>query len=74
MPTSLLICKSCGNRQTFFLDGSTVEEMGNGTTASKHCLRCRATTDWTFQMIDRRTGRDRRNASDDRRADERSTI
>lgn len=67
MPTSLLKCESCDNRQTFFLDEATVEEMREGKTTAKHCLRCRATTDWTFTMVDRRTGRDRRN-SDDRRS------
>ncbi|MSO18917.1 MAG: hypothetical protein EXQ56_00385 [Acidobacteria bacterium] len=66
MPTSLLTCESCGNRQTFFLDESIVTEMRGGKTTPKHCLRCRATTDWVFKMVDRRTGRDRRNSEDRR--------
>lgn len=71
MPTSLLTCESCGNRQTFFLDEGTVEELRAGKTAPKHCLRCRATTEWTFHMIDRRTGHDRRSSNNDRRGNQR---
>jgi hypothetical protein len=66
MPTTLLICESCGNRQSFFLDEATVAELKDGKTAPKHCLRCRTTTDWVFALVDRRSGRDRRQG-DDRR-------
>lgn len=66
MPTCLLVCESCGNRQTFFLDEMEVEEMRNGKTVPKHCLRCRTTTDWVFALVDRRSGRDRRHGSDRR--------
>jgi hypothetical protein len=66
MPTTLLICESCGNRQTFFLDEGTVAELKTKKTVPKHCLRCRTTTDWVFAMVDRRTGRDRRQGGDRR--------
>ena len=69
MPTSLLICEGCGGRQTFFLDEASVEEMRNGKTVQKHCLRCRTTTDWVFALVDRRTGRDRRQGGDRRDTD-----
>jgi hypothetical protein len=66
MPTTLLTCESCGNRQSFLLDEATVAELKAGKTAPKHCLRCRATTDWVFFLIDRRKGRDRRQGGDRR--------
>jgi len=66
MPTTLLICESCGNRQSFFLDEATVVELKGGKTAPKHCLRCRTTTDWVFALVDRRSGRDRRHGGDRR--------
>jgi hypothetical protein len=66
MPSSLLICESCGNRQTFFLDEPSLEEVKNGKTVTHHCLRCRTTTDWSFARVDRRTGRERRLGSDRR--------
>ena len=66
MPTTLLICESCGNRQAFFLDEATVEEIRQGKTVPKHCLRCRTTTDWVFALLDRRTGGARRQGGDRR--------
>ena len=66
MPTTLLTCESCGNRQTFFLDEATVTELKGGKTVPKHCLRCRATTDWVFALVDRRSGRERRLGGDRR--------
>ena len=60
MPTCVLICESCSNRQTFFLDEAIVAELQNGKTVPKHCLRCRTVTDWTFASVDRRSGRERR--------------
>jgi DNA-directed RNA polymerase subunit M/transcription elongation factor TFIIS len=64
MPTTLLTCESCGNRQTFFLDDASVKEMQGGKTTPRHCLRCRTTTDWVFTLMDRRSGRDRRQGGD----------
>lgn len=67
MPTTLLTCESCGNRQSFFLDEATVADLRtNHKTVPKHCLRCRTTTDWVFAMVDRRSGRDRRQGGDRR--------
>ena len=66
MPTTLLICESCGNRQSFFIDEATVTEIKGGKTVPKHCLRCRTTTDWVFALVDRRTGRDRRQGGERR--------
>ncbi|MBI2819314.1 MAG: hypothetical protein HYX73_04975 [Acidobacteria bacterium] len=66
MPTTLLICESCGNRQSFFLDEAIVSELKSGKTVPKHCLRCRTTTDWVFALVDRRSGRDRRQGGDRR--------
>ena len=37
-----------------------------GKTAPKHCLRCRTTTDWVFALVDRRSGRERRQGADRR--------
>ena len=64
MPTTMLTCESCGNRQAFFLDDATVAELKGGKTVLKHCLRCRTTTDWGFAVADRRSARERRNEPD----------
>jgi hypothetical protein len=66
MPSCLLVCESCDNRQTFFLNEADVAELRDGNTISKHCMRCHTMTSWTFLFVDRRTGRDRR-AGEDRR-------
>jgi hypothetical protein len=66
MPSSLLICESCGNRQTFFLDEPSLEEVKSGKAITRHCLRCRTTTDWSVVRTDGRSGRERR-WGDDRR-------
>ena len=66
MPTTLLICESCGNRHSFFLDEASVKEMQGGKTTPRHCLRCRTTTDWVFALEERRSGGDRRRGSDRR--------
>lgn len=66
MPTCLMVCESCGGRQSFFLDEASVQEMRNGKTVPKHCLRCHTTTDWSFALVDRRTGRERREGGDRR--------
>ena len=66
MPSSLLVCESCNNRQSFFLNEADVGELRNGQTTSKHCMRCHTMTNWTFLFVDRRTGRDRRSDTDRR--------
>lgn len=66
MPTTLLTCESCSNRQSFFVDEATVVELKAGQTVPKHCLRCHTTTEWAFALVDRRTGRERRLGSDRR--------
>ena len=66
MPSCLLVCESCDNRQTFFLNEAEVGELREGNTTSKHCMRCHTMTSWTFLIVDRRTGRDRRGGADRR--------
>jgi hypothetical protein len=66
MPTSLLVCESCGARQAFFLDEAGVQELHNGKSTQKHCLRCHTITDWSFALEDRRSGLDRRQSTDRR--------
>jgi hypothetical protein len=66
MPTCLLVCESCDNRQSFFLNEGEVEGLREGNTSSKHCMRCHTMTSWTFLFVDRRTGRDRRGGTDRR--------
>ena len=67
MPSCLLVCETCNNHQPFFLNEAQIEELRNGQTTSKHCMRCHTMTQWTFLLVDRRAGRDRR-AGIDRRA------
>ena len=66
MPSCLLICETCTNRQAFFLNEAEVEELRNGQSATKHCMRCHTMTQWTFFLVNRRTGRDRRTGYDRR--------
>ena len=66
MPSCLLVCEGCDNRQSFFLNEAEVEELHDGQTTSKHCMRCHTMSDWTFLFVDRRTGHDRRTGADRR--------
>jgi len=66
MPSCLLVCESCDNRQAFFLNEADIGKLHEGNTTSKHCMRCHAMTNWTFLHVDPRTGRDRRSGTDRR--------
>ena len=66
MPSCLLVCETCDSRQTFFLNEADVGELRDGSTTSKHCMRCHTMTNWTFLHVDRRTGRDRRGGGERR--------
>ena len=66
MPSCLLVCESCDKRQSFFLNAAELEELHNGQTTSKHCMRCHTMTNWTFLLADQRTGHDRRTGMDRR--------
>jgi len=66
MPTCLLVCESCDNRQTFFLNEAELDGLREGNTTSKHCMRCHTMTSWVFLIVDRRTGRDRRSGTERR--------
>ena len=66
MPSCLLVCETCNSRQAFFLNQAEIEELRNGQTRTKHCMHCHSMTQWTFLIVDRRTGRDRRAGSDRR--------
>jgi len=66
MPSCLLACEGCDNRQSFFLNEAEVLELHNGQTTTKHCMRCHTMTPWTFLIVDRRTGRDRRGGTERR--------
>ena len=66
MPSCLLACEGCDNRQSFFLNEAEVLELHNGQTTTKHCMRCHTMTPWTFLIVDRRTGRYRRGGTERR--------
>ncbi len=67
MATCVLTCETCGGHQSFIIYEEELAGLHNGKPVSKHCLVCRATTNWVFASPEKRSGRDRRQGSDRRK-------
>ena len=66
MPNCVLTCETCGGRNPFLIYEGELAEMREGKPFSKYCPVCRVDTNWTFSLLERRSGRERRQGTDRR--------
>ena len=68
MPTSVLVCDTCGTHYPFLIYEEELTDVQNGKPLSRDCPTCRTKTNWKFAFPERRSGRDRRQSPDRRRS------
>ena len=69
MPDYVLKCEDCGRHRPFLVHEHELPALDTKKPIEKHCPTCRTMTNWVFAFPERRSGRERRNGSDRRRAE-----